>query len=316
MPTKTPLPNLFIPGAPKCGTSALAAYLNARPEVSLGRIKEPNFWSNDLPSFARREGLLSDEHYRALYEACAVSPYRLDASTHYLFSEVAIPRIVDAVDDARFIICIRPQPQIAHAWHMQMHNAGYETEAHFPSAWALRTVRRRGDQIPGCCPEPRLLDYEAIASVGQQLERVLSVVASERVHVMRLDDLRVDPRREYLAILGFLGLDADQRTDFSAQNVAHRNRSKSLSRLVRHPSIRPWLNRALRLTGPLAGRLRTGVKSMLYKPAARSPLSDEVAQSLANCFAEDDQKVFRILGYGLLPASESDSDNDSRTTTT
>ena len=42
-------PNLFIIGAPKCGTSALAHYLSEHPKVFFSNPKEPFYLSTDYP---------------------------------------------------------------------------------------------------------------------------------------------------------------------------------------------------------------------------------------------------------------------------
>jgi len=291
------LPNLFIPGAPKCGTTALATYLSDHPQVFVGHVKEPNFWSSDLPSFAHREGFTSEERYLAMYHrAPAGTRYAVDASTHYLFSEVAVERIVTRFDDARFVVCVRPPSQLAPAWHMQMVNAGYEDVTDFALAWQLISRRRKGDAIPRRCPEPRLLDYEGIAAVGSQLQKLLDRVGTAQVHVVRLDRLKKQPRQAYLDLLGFLDLPDDGRQDFTRQNMASRNRSAFASRLVRNATVRPYLNRATTLFGPaLAAPLRRLVKRGLYRTAPRNPLPPECEAELRAVFATEEERLRKAL---------------------
>lgn len=40
------LPNLFVPGAAKSGTTTLHELLNLHPEISMSKVKEPVFWNN------------------------------------------------------------------------------------------------------------------------------------------------------------------------------------------------------------------------------------------------------------------------------
>ena len=42
-------PDFFIVGAPKCGTTALASWLRAHPELFLAPVKEPNYFCFDAP---------------------------------------------------------------------------------------------------------------------------------------------------------------------------------------------------------------------------------------------------------------------------
>ena len=44
-------PNLFILGAPKCGTAAWYEYLNQHPEIAFSKAKEPHFFCEDFPRF-------------------------------------------------------------------------------------------------------------------------------------------------------------------------------------------------------------------------------------------------------------------------
>jgi len=306
-PSPTVLPELYIPGAPKCGTSALASYLADRPDVYLGHVKEPNFWSSDMPSFARREGFDDERSYAAMYRrAPAGTAWCLDASTHYLYSSIAVERILNRTPGARFIVMFRPGPEIAHAWHMQMHIAGYEDEPDFETAWRLIETRARGRRLPPHCPEPKLLDYRSIAWVGAQVERLLKVAGAGRVLVLPLADMRDDPRAVYLRCLDFLGLDDDGRRVFPVENAASENRLKSLSRLVRSPIVRPALNRALALIGPqAAGHSKHWVKRLLYRKQARAPLADTFIDELAHDFQEDHDRLKRIvLGHARCPAGK------------
>ena len=44
-------PNLFIVGAPKCGTTAWAQYLNTHPKIGFSNRKEPHYFCDDFQGF-------------------------------------------------------------------------------------------------------------------------------------------------------------------------------------------------------------------------------------------------------------------------
>ena len=46
MPTR--IPDFFIVGAPKCGTTALYTYLRPHPDIFMPDLKELNFFCTDL----------------------------------------------------------------------------------------------------------------------------------------------------------------------------------------------------------------------------------------------------------------------------
>ena len=60
-------PNLFIIGAPKCGTTALSEYLREHPAVFVTQPKEPHFFSKDFPYYYS-PGHATLDHYLRLYE--------------------------------------------------------------------------------------------------------------------------------------------------------------------------------------------------------------------------------------------------------
>ena len=58
------VPNLFLVGAPKCGTTSLYMYLKQHPEIYMSGNKEPHFFCPDLKS---RKYILNEQDYMALF---------------------------------------------------------------------------------------------------------------------------------------------------------------------------------------------------------------------------------------------------------
>lgn len=48
------LPNVFIIGAAKCGTTSLQHYLDQHPDISVSRVKEPGVFSEGRWAQARQ----------------------------------------------------------------------------------------------------------------------------------------------------------------------------------------------------------------------------------------------------------------------
>ena len=53
------LPNFFIAGAPKSGTTSLYHYLSQHPEIYMSPIKEPNYFAPEIRLERFSEGLRS-----------------------------------------------------------------------------------------------------------------------------------------------------------------------------------------------------------------------------------------------------------------
>ena len=121
--------DVFMIGASKCGTTSVAAYLNALPEVSTGHKKEPRYFSNS--NFEN----LTEERYHSNYDPDA--PIWLDASTSY--SDVwqdrstrSAERIRDYCADARILMIVRhPFERIISEWRQMVYllDAGNDTIA-------------------------------------------------------------------------------------------------------------------------------------------------------------------------------------------
>lgn len=123
-------PRLLIIGAQKAGTTTLAALLARHPDIALGTLKEPDFytrrWSRGL------------DWYRANYPEPDV-PWLIDASPSYTGGhadpETGDPmpvaaRIAETVTEPRFIFVMRDP--VARAWSAYWHEVRFGDETRAP----------------------------------------------------------------------------------------------------------------------------------------------------------------------------------------
>lgn len=281
------LPNAFLIGGAKCGTTSMALALAEHPNVWFSTPKEPNFFNTDFDvryrkRFGRYDGFPSRECYEAMFAgATAQHRVRMEGSVWYLCSDVAVPSILREQPQARFVVMLRNPVDVAFSLHSQLYWSFQEEEADFARAWSFQERRQRGESIPPLNLEPRLLQYRTLCALGSQLERVLQWAGRERVHVLLLDDLIREPRRVYLETLAFLGLVDDGRRDFSARNENKRHKLRWLGRL-RHQG----------LLGP--------AQHMVWKwnisTARRPPLDGALRAMLAAEFASEVRRIEASLG--------------------
>jgi len=279
----TRLPDFYIAGAPKCGTSALYAYLKTHPGTAMSRRKEPSYWSPDI---SKREACQSLETYLAQWDGAAPEALRGEASPNYLRSATAIPRIREATPDARFILILRNPVEMARAWHSQLIRTFDEDVADFEKAWSLQATRSAGARLPPECVEPEYLQYERVCALGDQLERFVSLVPEERRLILLLDAFESDTGAVYRRILAFLGLADDGRTDFPVVNRNRNRRAVSLARPYRG---------ALRKLGPLLPPLRSAAAALAFHPStlvARWDVKDGPRRPLRPAFRAELQRAF------------------------
>ncbi len=297
-------PNFFIIGAPKCGTTSLAHWLSRHPDIFLAERKEPNYFNTDEKVIGRAtsteyERLFSNvkRHHRAIGEA----------STRYLSSGVAVSKILEFCDEVpRFIVCLRNPVDMVISLHRYHVQNGIEPEPSLEKAWDAQGDRRKGFGIPLLADNSRQLLYADRCLLGDQVERLLSRVPSERVLLIRLDDMRRDSRGTYLRVLEFLDVPDDGCLDFP---VLNRSRAVQSRTVVTFLAIVNRIKRHLHLRRGLG--IGRKLKHLATNPAPEPVLADEFRKRLRDYFRDDLRKLERVTGLDLREWFEEDGEKQS-----
>lgn len=192
--------------------------------------KEPHYFN--LDGLRGVEGL---HEYESLFLEANDNHLAVgEASTHYLYSRVAVPKILEYESGAKFIVCLRNPVEACQALHSERLYQGVEDIRDFEQAWHLQKTRVHGASIPfNIRADPERLQYGEYCRFGKQMERLYSLVPEERILVVLLDDIRDHPARVYSTILRFLGVPEGFEPDFKILNKAKRTRFILLSVLIR-----------------------------------------------------------------------------------
>jgi hypothetical protein len=286
-------PNFFIIGAPKCGTTSLAAWLAAHPRVYMSPIKEPSYFSTDI----RHSRTWTEKHYEELFQDTTGNHLAIgEASTDYLFSKLAVPNILAYSPNARFIVLLRHPAELAYSLQQEDLFHLIEDVTDFEESWNLQSERERGKYIPAACTDHKFLLYGPRCLLGEQMERLYSQVREDRVHVLLLDDLRKDPRHEYLRVLRFLGVPDDGRIEFPVLNQAKVRRSRLLLRLAKTLGSLKLAMGFRKSRGYLNRFVKWNTRTTL-----RKPLRPEFQKQLDDYFASDIVKLGKLIGRDLTP---------------
>ena len=134
------MPDFFIVGAPKCGTTSMYNWIAAHPKTFMP-VKEPGFFSQDIRSIPNKE----ISSYLALF-SCERPPGTLvgEATPKYLYSKRGLRQIVELNPNARMIVMLRNPVDLVISLHGQMLREGMEIEPDFESAWKLSAARQVG----------------------------------------------------------------------------------------------------------------------------------------------------------------------------
>jgi hypothetical protein len=221
--------NLFIVGAPKCGTTALFSYLEKHPGIFAPDFKELRFFCDDK----NVNRISSMEAYLKAFAGARESHrYLCDASPGYLMSEAAIPGIYRFNPEAKLIAMLRHPADLFFSMHGQAYYTFNEDVSDPEIAWRLQDVRAEGKSIPATCRDPINLQYKTRCTLSVQLERMFAVFPREQILLISLDELKKDPKALYEKVLAFLGLKSDGRTEFPKENSSKTHRNRVLGRFL------------------------------------------------------------------------------------
>lgn len=230
-------PNVFIVGAPKCGTTSMHNYLDQHPEIFMSEPKEPRFFCKDFHAEAETNN--SKQYFPALtldeYEECfhGAENYEVigEASPIYLYSDVAIQKINEFNEDARIIVMLRDPVEQMYSWYYQSLQTGNEWTMSFKEALELESIRKQGKKLSSS-RFPSSLFYTELANFSEQIKRLNEVFPEDQIKFILLDDLKTNPERVYKSTLEFLHVkDKTFMPDFEVENPSSVPRSKLFNKL-------------------------------------------------------------------------------------
>jgi hypothetical protein len=275
------IPDFFIVGHPKSGTTALYEILRRHPQIHMP-IKEPSYFGPDVSprwpstSAARQDPL---EEYVSLFAAAGPEQRIGEATPSYLRSDTAARRIAELQPDARIIAILREPASFVRSLHLEFVQSHMETEKDLRRALALEQERRLGRHIPHAYLPQTFLYADRIRYV-EQLRRYHDVFPADQVLVLIYDDFRRDNASIVRQVLRFLEVDASSPVEAIEANPTVRLRSRQLNDglqavvLGAGPAARA-LNRTITAVTPRKLRktlLRTTRRQLLY---AKPEVPDE-----------------------------------------
>jgi hypothetical protein len=291
------IPDFFIIGAPKCGTTALSEYLGQHPAICFSHVKEPHFFSDDIPSY-KIDRTLAD-YLRRNFSHFDARRHRAmgEGSVFYYHSDVAIPNILDANPSARFVYAVRNPVDMVYSLYSQYCYSYMEDIGNFEDAWAAQEQRAAGRNIPRRCYEPRFLQYRTMGQLGHRLKTLRSIIPARQLMVVAFDDLAGNARQVYEDVLAFLDVPSDGRSTFPVVNENKVRRSRALGYLS--TSVPRWLHNGVRDIKHAAGISHVPLNILAKvseKPAKRPALGAGFRKHLAAEFEPDIRLLEEQLG--------------------
>jgi hypothetical protein len=329
------LPNFFLAGAPKAGTTSLYHYLGQHPQIYMCPIKEPCYFASEfrpencakeiLPGVERGQrelrtyldspmrdqrfgGMVTElEDYLRLFEHVRGETAIGEASSGYLWSETAARNIHTKIPDAKIILILRNPADRAFSQYLhQVAVGGLRLSFRQQIEASLRNRSRKFSlQYP-------LLEFGLYHS---QVTRFLEFFPRRNLCVHLYDDYRANTRATMANVFRFLGVD-----DTFTPDTSQRYLELSVPRLagVSHTLRNLGLWQAIKRVTP--AKLLPAARGLAFTPRCNLAMDPEDRRYLVDYYAEDIRKLAALLNRDLSawlqPGSGSKKAMPPTTTTT
>jgi hypothetical protein len=281
-------PNLFIAGAPRCGTSSLHAWLQSIPGIHMSRIKEPNFFSRQVIADDNPlvKPIRDEREYLRLFRDAGGARIRGEASPNYLEDPAAPELIARTAPGAKVIVSLRDPVERLHSTYLMLRN-------NLAGMGAFRQEIERGLALQGnpslSVVAPRTGLYAA------QIDRYRRVFGDANFLVLVFEELMADIPGTLGRVLAFLGIDHDV-AEFA--EPGQRQYAEVRSPMVRYLFGNRLVSRAVESIVPY--KVRKAVRNaILVKPAAKPPVREEDREFLIRYYRDDVARLEGLLGRKL-----------------
>jgi hypothetical protein len=272
------LPNTFIIGAGKCGTTSLWLYLNRHPDIAFSINKEPAYFVRD----DYRDDL---DWYESLFESAAVVGEASTLYTAYPVYREVPERIHSLVPSPKLIYMVRDPVERAISHYVEHVSQGIESR---PAADAL------------CDPDEGRNEYIAMSRYAEQVKQYLRVFPESSMLIFDQVELRDDPHRTLERVFRFLGVDPGvypPEFETEVRKSEDRRQFTGIGARLRQSRL---ADRALKLIwklpAPVAIRVVGALKRPVSVPIERPVLDPRVEEELRGRFAPEAEWLRRHTG--------------------
>jgi Sulfotransferase family len=289
-----PLPNVFVVGDAKCGTTSLHRIFELAPAIGTARTrKELHYFSApelvaaiNGPGDAEIPGAIiqTEAEYRAEF---AHLPPGLrviaDVSPSYLRNPAAAGRLHAFAPEARILILLREPAAKVFSQYVHLWSAGRETLP-FEQAFAASAERRAAGFSD-------MFDYEGGGYYAAPVAQYLELFGPERVLAVIFEEMTRDMGLVRDRLEDFLGLPLPA-TELPQINAGGRAKSPLVAALLETE----WLKAGLRRSLPLGLRTRLAARVRGAVSFEKPELQPGTRASLRRRYARDVTELEALLG--------------------
>jgi hypothetical protein len=288
------LPNLFIVGAAKSGTTSLHNYLHQHPDVFMCNPKEPHYLINQEIGINRIPvGITNSIEYADLFSEGEDKKYRGESSVMYLmYPEIVIPKIKNQFgEDSKIIIMLRNPVERAYSGYQ--HVKRYNVMESLSFEEALEKSENRYLKNDSMTPASRYLE---LGNYHKQVKLFLENF--QDVHIILYEDYVKDVNMELLRVFKFLDIE-NRLIDTSERHMVGgwQWKNKKTKALLMSSNR---LKTLLKIVLP-SQILRTFIrkKIMEYTISKTPKINENTRKYLCKYYAQDVKKLSKLIGINL-----------------
>jgi hypothetical protein len=297
-------PNFFIVGAPKSGTTSLYKYLKKHPDTFMPELKEPFYFCNDFQresdNFHGKKKFFyfrTQNEYLKIFRGWKEEKVAGEASTIYLYSNVAAKRIFDFNFKAKIIIMIREPVDFLYSLHAHFYYTANEYIKDFNDALTKEVDRKKGKNIPKSVLFPSYLYYSDVARFSDQIQRYLKLFPRNHIKLIVFNDFTNDTKRIFKEVLEFLGIDPSFKPDFKVYNPRKKPKSQLYNRLARKPGYR---FRKFAKNNILFYKIHQYLRGKNARQDKRQPIDSDLRKELMKLYKPEVKKLSKLLQRDLM----------------
>jgi len=295
------MPNFFIVGAARSGTTSLDRYLSQHPEIYITPKKETHFFADGhFPSCFKGSGderlnrrlIRDEEQYTQLFAGVTEKKAVGESSVFYLCYPATAKRIAQTLPEAKIIILLREPVARTYSSYTFLFRDGRETLG-FEEGLSWEKERKEQGFEP-------MWWYKELSSYYTQVKQYIDEFGEEQVKILLYEELYANPDRVLRDVFAFLGVKEDVSIDTSIRyNLSGVPKSRKLYNLLDHFIDKPSpFEKRIKSLVPL--HLRIAWASKIIGMFTRSvPIDPQMKEQLKTYFAEDVGKLEDLLHRNL-----------------
>ena len=315
------MPNFFLAGAPKCGTTSFYHQLDRHPRIYMSPVKEPCYFASELrienfseefqPQLRRESETLREylrgpmtskrfggpvaewEDYLLLFRNVRDETAIGEASVSYLWSQTAARNIASRIPEAKIILVLRNPVDRAFSQYLQAVSSGLVCSSFREQSAASMDSRLGKFGI--------LNPFLEFGAYYEQVRRFLDAFPRKNIMIHIYEDMRDNPVGAMAETYRFLGLSPETAADFPARVASLRFMEPRVPRMISFgyglKKYGIW-QRAARL---IPESLRPALRKAVHRPRASLTIAPEDRAYLQDYYREDILSLEQLLNRDLHP---------------